>query len=313
MLSVVVPCFNEAEVFPETVRRILDACRGLGREFEVIFVDDGSTDATWTLIAAARADDPRIKGVKLARNHGHQLALTAGLAAASGDPILMLDADLQDPPELLPDMLALMERGYDVVYGKRRSRRGETWFKLASASAFYRLLGRLSDVEIPADTGDFRLVSRKVLDEFLKMPERNRFVRGMFAWLGHRQIGLEYDRDERAAGTTKYPLRAMLRFATDAFTSFSALPLKIASTMAFGSFIVTAAVGLYVAWSLIFLSTVPGWASLLLILSFFAGIQLLTLGIMGEYVGRIYTEVKGRPVFVIDRHLGIGSPDETDG
>jgi dolichol-phosphate mannosyltransferase len=191
MLSVVVPCFNEAEVFQETSRRILAACKGISREFEIIYVDDGSRDGTWDLIAAAAADDRRIKGLKLSRNHGHQLALTAGLAEAKGDSILMLDADLQDPPELLPDMLAMMDQGYDVVYGKRRSRKGESWFKILSAKLFYRVLKQLSDVEIPVDTGDFRLVNRKVLDEFLQMPEKNRFVRGMFAWLGHRQIGLE--------------------------------------------------------------------------------------------------------------------------
>jgi dolichol-phosphate mannosyltransferase len=313
MLSVVVPCFNEAEVFQETSRRILAACKGISREFEIIYVDDGSRDGTWDLIAAAAADDRRIKGLKLSRNHGHQLALTAGLAEAKGDSILMLDADLQDPPELLPDMLAMMDQGYDVVYGKRRSRKGESWFKILSAKLFYRVLKQLSDVEIPVDTGDFRLVNRKVLDEFLQMPEKNRFVRGMFAWLGHRQIGLEYDRHERFAGETKYPFRKMTRFATDALTSFSAVPLKLASTLAFLSLLITAVVAVYVIWSLVFLDAVPGWASLLLVLSFFAGIQLLTLGIMGEYVGRIYMEVKGRPMYIADQRLGLDPPDEKDG
>ncbi len=304
-LSVVIPCYNEEDVFPETSRRVLDVCKGVCEDFEIIYVDDGSRDRTWELIAAASVADARVKGLKLSRNHGHQLSLTAGLAETTGERILMLDADLQDPPELLPDMLAMMDRGYDVVYGKRRSRDGESWFKKVSAKYFYRILRLMSEVEIPVDTGDFRLVNRRVLDEFLAMKEKNRFVRGMFAWLGHRQIGLEYDRRSRYAGETKYPLNAMIRFATDALTSFSTIPLRVATTMAYVALLFSALVAIYVVWSLLFYKTVQGWASVLLVLSFFSGVQLLTLGIVGAYIGRIYMEVKGRPMFVVDQSLGL--------
>ena len=308
VLSAVGPCYNEAETLPELCRRLTAACQSTGLPYEIVLVDDGSRDATWALIDAQAEQDPAIRGVRLARNHGHQLALTAGLSAARGERILMLDADLQDPPELLPDMLAKMDEGYEVVYGRRVRREGESAFKKVTAHLFYRLIGRLAEVEIPRDVGDFRVVSRRVLDAFLSMPERARFVRGMFSWLGHAQGAVEYERDARHAGVSKYPLTAMLRFAGDALTGFSTAPLRLATMLAYLSLGVAAAIGIYVLVSLVFFQTVQGWASLLFAIAFFSGIQLLTLGIMGAYVGRLYMEVKGRPLFLISETTGPVSP-----
>ena len=238
-LSVVAPCYNEQEVLPEFLRRIgavLDKAAGVA---EVVLVDDGSRDRTWDVMTAAAAADRRIVAVRLMRNHGHQLALTAGLSVCRGERILIIDADLQDPPELLPDMMALMDQGADVVYGQRRQRDGESLFKRATAAGFYRLINRLTDVDIPADAGDFRLVTRRVLDLLLAMPERHRFIRGMVAWIGGRQVPLIYDRHARAAGESKYPLSKMIRFAADAITAFSVVPLMASMTIGW----VMAAVG----------------------------------------------------------------------
>lgn len=305
-ISVVIPCFNESEVFASLLKRLLSVCEGQEGSYEIIFVDDGSTDGTWELIDSAACDHSQILGIKLARNHGHQLALSAALEHARGERIMMMDADLQDPPELLPDMLALMDRGYDIVYGKRKSREGESWFKEVSAKLYYRFLSGMSDVKIPVDTGDFRLVNRKVLDEFLQMREQARYVRGMFAWLGHRQIGLEYERQERIAGVTKYSLKTMFRFAADGVTSFSTLPLRIASTLAVISLFIAGLLAVYVLFSWLFLNAIPGWASVLLAVSFFSGAQLLALGIMGEYIGRIYIEVKGRQLYLVEKKTDVG-------
>jgi dolichol-phosphate mannosyltransferase len=211
----------------------------------------------------------------------------------------MLDADLQDPPELLPEMMARMDEGFDVVYGRRVRRRGETWFKRASAHLFYRIIGRLAEVDIPSDVGDFRLVSRRVLDLFLAMPERARFVRGMFAWLGHPQTSVEFERAPRHAGETKYPLRRMLRFAGDALTGFSTAPLRLATLMAYLSFLVAGGLAVYGVVIALQGIAIPGWASLIFAIAFFSGMQLLTLGIMGAYLGRLYTEAKHRPLFVV--------------
>ncbi len=271
---------------------------------EIILVDDGSSDETWAAMEAAHKRHPVVRGIRLSANRGHQIALTAGLEAATGARIFMLDADLQDPPEILPDMMMMMDRGYDVVYGRRAERQGETRFKKATAFLFYRTLNALSDVDIPKDTGDFRLVSRRSLDAVLQMPERARFIRGMFAWAGFHQIGLEYVREARVAGETKYPLKAMLRFATDALTGFSTKPLKIATRLSFVSLLVTVFMAIYVFGSLILFNTVAGWASVLLAISFFSAIQLLTLGILGEYVGRLYMESKQRPLYFQSQETG---------
>lgn len=281
------------------VERLVQAINPWAHEAEIILVDDGSSDQTWAAIETAHAAHPAVRGLRLSANRGHQVALTAGLAAAKGARVFMLDADLQDPPEILPDMMMMMDRGYDVVYGRRAGRQGETLFKKATAYLFYRFLNTLSDVEIPKDTGDFRLVSRRALDAVLAMPERARFVRGMFAWAGFRQIGLEYVRDPRVAGVTKYPFKAMLRFAADALTGFSTKPLKMATRLAYFSLYVTFLMAVYVFLSLALYQTAPGWASMLLAISFFSGIQLLTLGILGEYVGRLYMESKQRPMYFL--------------
>ncbi|WP_170756389.1 glycosyltransferase family 2 protein [Ruegeria lacuscaerulensis] len=304
LLSVVVPCMNEEDSLPALVERLIAATDAWSDDTEILLVDDGSTDDTWDGICLQSQKHPRVRGLKLSTNRGHQVALTAGLMAATGERIFMLDADLQDPPELLSDMMAMMDRGYDVVYGRRSERKGESWFKKLTAHGFYRILNRLSDVPIPNDTGDFRLVNRRVLNAVLDMPERARFMRGMFAWAGFRQIGIEYVRDPRVAGETKYPMSKMIRLAFDALSSFSIKPLQIATRLAFLTLIVAALMLVYVFWSLILYNTVAGWASTVLVISFFSGIQLLTLGIMGEYLGRLYIEAKGRPLFFIDEQVG---------
>lgn len=311
-LSVVVPCYNEEESIPLLVERLVQAIEPWAQDAEIILADDGSSDATWAAIEAAHALHPVVRGIRLSANRGHQVALTAGLEAARGARIFMLDADLQDPPEILPDMMLMMDQGYDVVYGRRAERQGETLFKKATAYLFYRFLNTLSDVDIPKDTGDFRLVSRRSLDAVLAMPERARFIRGMFAWAGFKQIGLEYVRDARVAGVTKYPFRAMLRFATDALTGFSTKPLKMATRLAFLSLYVTFLMAVYVFLSLILYATAPGWASMLLAISFFSGIQLLTLGIMGEYIGRLYMESKQRPMYFLSEQTGNADTSVTE-
>ncbi len=303
-LSIVVPCMNEEEAIPHLAERLIAATKPWAGQVEIVLVDDGSTDGTWDAIRAQCSLCSCMKGLKLSFNRGHQIALTAGLSAASGERVFMLDADLQDPPELLSDMMSMMDRGYDVVYGRRSERKGESYFKRITAHGFYRLLNRLSDVPIPHDTGDFRLVNRRALDAVLDMPERSRFVRGMFAWAGFRQIGIEYIRDPRIAGETKYPLSKMIRFAFDALASFSIKPLQIATRLAFLTLFIAALMLIYVFASLVLYNAVAGWASTVLIISFFSGIQLLTLGIIGEYLGRLYIEAKGRPLYFIDEQVG---------
>lgn len=303
-LSIVVPCMNEEESIPLLVERLAKVIEDHKSQAEIILVDDGSTDATWQAIEAAQAKVPQLRGLKLSANRGHQVALTAGLEAAKGERVFMLDADLQDPPEILAEMMLLMDHGYDVVYGRRAERKGESVFKKASAYVFYRFLNALSDVPIPKDTGDFRLVNRTVLDSVLDMPEQARFIRGMFAWAGFRQIGLEYIREPRTVGETKYPLSAMLRLATDALTSFSISPLRFATRLSFYSLLVTIIMVAYVLGSMIWFQVVPGWASMLVAVSFFSAIQLFTLGIMGEYIGRLYMEAKRRPLYFVADEVG---------
>ena len=308
-LSVVAPCYNEQDVLPEFLRRVGAVLDSLGGGSEIVLVDDGSRDRTWEAMTAAAAADPRIVAVRLMRNHGHQLALTAGLSVCRGERILIIDADLQDPPELLADMMALMDgadgkAGADVVYGQRRQRDGESLFKRATAAGFYRLINRLTDVDIPADAGDFRLVSRRVLDLLLAMPERHRFIRGMVAWIGGRQVPLHYDRHARAAGESKYPLGKMLRFAADAITAFSVVPLMASMTIGW----VMAAVGFgFFVYSMVgWLMNVnlPGWTSIMAAIGLLGGMQFLMLGIIGAYLGRLYDQSKGRPLFMIRDIVG---------
>jgi dolichol-phosphate mannosyltransferase len=297
---VVVPAFNEEAVIEEAHRRLAAACRqAVGEDFEIVYVDDGSRDRTWGLLGELAEIDRCVVAASLSRNFGHQQALTAGLSLARGELVLCIDADLQDPPELLSAMIALIEQGNDVVYGQRESRAGESAFKLGTAAAFYRLLRRLTDVDIPADTGDFRLMRREVVDALLAMPEQHRFVRGLVAWLGYRQVPLRYARQERFAGETKYPLRKMLRLASDAITGFSTLPLRIATWLAMGCFVLAAGVGSYAVLQWMLGNTLPGWTSVVVVVAFLSSVQLLCLGILGEYIGRLFMESKQRPLAIV--------------
>ncbi|MBN1671899.1 MAG: glycosyltransferase family 2 protein [Kiritimatiellae bacterium] len=317
-LSIVVPCCNEQPSLRELHGRVTAVCRRLAlAPYEFLLVDDGSTDGTWPLIRELAACDPCVVGIALSRNHGHQLALTAGLSVASGARIFVLDADLQDPPELLEDMLAAMDRGADVVYGVRRHRAGETRFKRWTAAGFYRLLNRLSDVPIPVDAGDFRLMSRRVVDVLLRMPERHRFIRGMVSWVGFRQVPLPYDRAPRVAGESKYPFVKMLRFAFDGITGFSAKPLRLAIWLGFGMTALSIGLIVYSLVSWLCLGAVRGWTSLLASVSLIGGMQFIVLGLIGDYLARIYEQSKNRPLFVIrdivsaGRGDGRGAGDET--
>jgi glycosyltransferase involved in cell wall biosynthesis len=310
-LSVVIPCYNEEAVIHELYRRVTGACRSLvGDCYELVLVNDGSYDETWAILQELAHNDDRIVAVDLSRNHGHQLALSAGLSLARGERILVIDADLQDPPELLPEMMRLMDDGADVVYGQRVERDGETWFKRVSARVFYRLLLRVTDVGIPPDTGDFRLMRRPVLEALLAMPEQQRFIRGMVAWIGFRQVPLEYRRDRRFAGETKYPLRQMLTFAIDAITGLSIVPLRISLYVAYLFLFFALIIIGYVVISWLRLSTVPGWTSMFLSMLIFASVQLFSLAVIGEYPGRIYMQTKQRPLFIIREIVSAPSANE---
>lgn len=304
-LSVVVPCYNEELVLHRLEERLRLVCAEVAASsYELIFVNDGSTDATWPLIQRLSRLSRRVVGVNLSRNFGQQKALSAGLSLARGRRVLTLDADLQDPPELLPQMMALMNQGADVVYGQRTQRRGDGWFKRASAALFYRIFSRLSDLRLPRDSGDFRLMQRPAVDAFLQMPEESRFVRGMVAWLGFTQVPMHYTRQARHAGSTAYPLRKMLGLAMDAITSFSTVPLRFALWLGVGSLAVSAGLGFYALGSWLFYDMVHGWSSLAAIVIGFSATQLLTLGLIGEYVARIYLQVKNRPLFLIKEVVG---------
>ena len=306
-LSVVIPCFNEEASLPITLERVINAAKSSATHYEIILIDDGSTDGTWELIKLESRNNPHIRGMRLSRNFGHQIALSAGLQSALGERILIIDADLQDPPELLTEMMRALDEGADVAYGRRASRDGEGFFKLVTAFGFYRFINWLSDIEIPRDTGDFRLVNRKVIDAVNSMPERHRFLRGMFAWVGFRQVPVDYDRAERIAGESKYPVKAMLRFAITAITSFSVRPLRLAMIMA-ACFAAASFLGiLYVVLGHFLGGTAQGWTSLMVVVLFIASLQFLLLGIIGEYIGRMFTEQKGRPLFICSESCGSGA------
>lgn len=312
-LSVVVPCYNEEESLPELIRRLSDVCQTYAQSgYEIVLIDDGSRDQTRTLIQEFADKRSDIVGVFLSRNHGHQLALTAGLRICRGARILILDADLQDPPELLPEMMALMDEGADVVYGKRTERKGESAFKLATAHVFYRLLNRLIDVDIPNDTGDFRLMSRRALDTLNEMPEQHRFIRGMVSWIGYRQVPIEYAREARFAGETKYPFKKMLGFAIDAIAGFSVLPLRFSIYLGFLCAIVGILFLGYTAYSYFAGITVQGWTTLMVVVLILGSGQLLVLGVIGEYLGRLYMQSKKRPLFIIEDIVGLEHIAEPD-
>jgi dolichol-phosphate mannosyltransferase len=305
-LSIVVPCYNEEACLATLHQRLGAAARAIfGDDYEILLVNDGSKDRSWEIMSGMAAADPHLIAVDLSRNHGHQLALTAGLDLARGDLILVIDADLQDPPELLGEMVERMRREHaDVVYGVRKTRAGETAFKRATAHGFYRLLARATDVDIPLDAGDFRLISRRALDVLLAMPEQARFIRGMVAWIGFKQVPILYDRDERFAGETKYPLSKMLKFAFDALTGFSSAPLKLASHAGLVLSVGSVLIVLYIFYAWVSGHSIQGWTSLMLVVVVLGAVQMFVLALMGEYIGRLYNEAKRRPLYIVQEIAG---------
>lgn len=306
-LSIVVPCYNEEDCL-ETLRARLSAAAqaAVGEDYEIVLVDDGSRDRTWPIIERYAAEDERVVAARLSRNHGHQIALSAGLDISRGDTIFVVDADLQDPPELLgPMMQTMQDEQADVVYGVRSRRNGETALKRWTAKIFYRLLARMSDgVEIPLDTGDFRLMSRRALDVLQAMPERSRFIRGMVAWVGFKQVAYTYERDERLAGETKYPFAKMVRLAIDALTGFSVAPLRLASYAGIAFSLLSVVLVAYALVGWMRGEAVEGWTSLMIVVLVMASVQMFVLGVIGEYVGRLYNQAKDRPLYIVSEIAG---------
>ena len=300
-LSIVIPCYNEAACLDALYARVAAAAMAaVGDDHEIVFVNDGSRDASWAAMLRLADSDPRVVAINLSRNHGHQLALTAGLDLCCGEQVLIIDADLQDPPELLADMRATMAaEDADVVYAVRRKRDGETLFKRATAALFYRVLDRVTDTPIPLDTGDFRLMSRRALDALLSLPEQARFIRGMVAWIGFRQVPFPYDRAERLAGKTNYPLGKMIRLAFDAMTGFSTAPLRWASHFGLALTGVSLLLFVYIAAGWLSGTAVQGWTSTMLVTVFLGAVQMFVLGMIGEYLGRLYIESKRRPLYIV--------------
>jgi polyisoprenyl-phosphate glycosyltransferase len=303
--SVVIPVYNEAEVLPTLYDRLTRVLNGLGEPYEIIFVNDGSADESPLLLQDLQAKDERIKFLSLSRNFGHQIAITAGLDHSTGQAVVVMDADLQDPPEVIPRLIEQWRKGYDIVFAVREKRRGEGLFKRATAALFYRILRRLTATEIPLDAGDFRLMSRKAVETLNDIRERNRFVRGLAGWIGFRQTSVSFVRDIRHAGETKFPLKKMLRFALTGIISFSLVPLQLAGYLGFlvssvSFFYMMYAIGLKLFTDRVVL----GWTSVMVAVLFLGGVQLLSLGIIGEYIGRIYEEVKQRPLYIVDEARG---------
>lgn len=298
--SIIAPVFNEVDSLPELHRRVKSVMGSLDEPWELILVDDGSTDGSTDRIRHLAGTDPQVRPVIFARNFGHQIAVTAGLDYSRGQAAIIIDADLQDPPEIIPDLIAQWRKGYEVVYAVRRARRGEGWFKRTTATLFYQIIFRITDVDIPIDTGDFRLIDRKVVDALNSMRERHRFLRGMSSWVGFRQVGVQYDRDPRFAGETKYSLTKMIRFALNAVTGFSYFPLQLATFFGFASAILSAlAIPVVIMLRLMGNQAFFGQATTLIAVLFLGGVQLISLGILGEYLGRLYDEAKGRPLYVV--------------
>lgn len=298
-LSVVVPAFNEEANVETMHRRLVAALDDVVESLEILFVDDGSSDGTWSRVRDLAASDRRVRGIRFARNFGHQAALTAGVDAATGRAVVIIDGDLQDPPEVIPEMIARWREGFEVVYGQREEREGETWFKLATAALFYRILRGITNVDIPVDTGDFRLMGPRAVSAFRALPERNRFIRGLVSWIGFPQAAVRYRRQARSQGATKFPVRKMLRFALDGITSFSYFPLRLATWTGFA---VSVFAFLYILVVLVLKAVGVSWlgyTSLMASILFLGGVQLLMIGIMGEYLGRIFDEVKRRPLYLV--------------
>ncbi|OSZ82552.1 glycosyltransferase [Chitinophagaceae bacterium IBVUCB1] len=306
-LSIVVPVFNEEQIIDQLVKRMSDAAKSITDNYEIIFVNDGSRDNTLkNLKVACAADKQRLHYISFARNFGHQIAISAGMDYAKGDAIVTIDGDLQDPPELIPDMYKEYQDGYKVVYAKRSKRKGETFFKLVTAKMFYRIMARLVSFEIPLDVGDFRLISRDVLEYLKQMKEYDKYIRGQIAWLGFKSTYVMFERDERKFGKTNYPFRKMLRLAFNGITAFSDSPLKLATSMGFIVCIISFLIGVYALYGYFFAhNTLPGWASTIISITFLGGVQLLSLGILGEYISRIINNVRNRPLYVIDENTTV--------
>ena len=307
-ISIVIPMYYEEEVVNECYNRTVNALKQLKEyNYEIVFVNDGSKDKTLELLEEIAKNDKNVKVISLSRNFGHQAAVTAGLKFTTGDAIIIMDADMQDPPEVISEMIKLWEDGNDVIYAKRKIRKGETPFKLITAKVFYKLLNNLSDIEIPKDTGDFRLADRKVIDVINSLPEHNKFLRGLFSWVGFKQIPLEYERKERVAGKTKYPLKKMIKLASDGITSFSTKPLKILGILGIVSVIISVIILIYALISYIYNlnQLTAGWTSLMVTITFLGGMQLLSIWLISEYIGKIYDESKGRPEYIIDKKINI--------
>ncbi|OME77959.1 glycosyltransferase [Paenibacillus sp. FSL A5-0031] len=309
--SVIVPMYNEEEVIEHTYERLKLVMDSTNECYELIFVNDGSKDRTVELVSMICDFDPNVRMINFSRNFGHQIAISAGMDYAQGDAIVVIDADLQDPPEVIIDMIAKWKEGFEVVYGKRLKRKGETMFKKITAKLFYRTLRSLTNVDIPVDTGDFRLIDRKVCDVLRGLKEKNRFVRGLVSWIGFRQTMVEYEREERFAGETKYPLKKMISFAIDGITSFSYKPLKIATYVGFTLSITSFLYLLVVIFQKLFTgTTIAGWASIVAVNLLFNGIILMLLGIIGEYIGRIYEESKNRPLYIVREAQGFPAKED---
>ncbi len=311
-LSLVLPIYNEEEVIAELHARLQDFLSKLGLDCEVLFINDGSKDRSLPLLREIARGEPRYRVLSFSRNFGHQAAISAGVDWARGRAVVVMDADLQDPPEVVLEMVARWREGFDVVYGKRRSREGETFFKLLTARWFYRIFAAMIPIEVPLDTGDFRLMSRRVVVALRALRETHRFVRGMVAWVGFKQTAVLYDRPGRFAGETKYPLKKMIRFAIDGITSFSVLPLRFSTYLGMLISVASLAVAIWaVVAHFVFRATVPGWTATVVLVSLLASVQLLMIGILGEYIGRIYEQVKGRPNYLVgDRVNASARPDD---
>ena len=309
--TIIAPIYNEVDNLQILYDRVSAVMDQTGEPWEILMVDDGSSDGSTDIIQELHSKDSRIKPVIFARNFGHQIAVTAGLDASQGDAVIIIDADLQDPPEAILDLITKWKEGYEVVYAVRSKREGETWFKLITASAFYRLIQRITDVNIPTDTGDFRLLDRKVVNVMNQMREKHRFLRGMSSWIGYKQIGVEYERAERYAGETKYPLKKMIRFASDAITGFSYFPLQLATYLGFiAAGLSIIAIPVVIILRLTGSGAFFGQASTLIAVLFLGGVQLISLGLLGEYVGRLYDEAKGRPLYILREDLEVKKEDE---
>lgn len=307
-ISVVIPMYHEEEVAKTSYLRIQGVLENLKKyDYEMIFINDGSKDKTFEILREIAQENDKVKVISFARNFGHQAAVTAGIRFITGDAVVIIDADLQDPPELLPEMIALWEEGNEVIYGQRKSRKGESAFKLLTAKMFYTTLNALSDVEIPKDTGDFRLVDRKVIDVINSLPEHNKFLRGLFSWVGFRQKAYTYERQERYAGKTKYPFKKMWKLASDGIISFSTKPLKIVGALGMLTIVLSVGILMYSLISYIFQLNhlTAGWTSIMVAITLFSGVQLLSIWIISEYVARIYDETRNRPEYIIDQKINI--------